>query len=147
MLTTEPAEKIQSELQEFGFAIVLPPRDANLALPSTEFLAQLFDWVKDMMPKYAKESWDCDDFAMRMVTEASILLTKLNPGCGHSIFYCTLRIVEGCDLNGIAGGAHATCIVKTSDRGWVFFEPQNGRNTDVKTAMADSTGSLDAVLM
>ena len=136
------AGSLVGELRDLGFLRVEGPRDAMVMLPHREWLDEFGRYLEAGNPRYASGRWDCDDFAMRAVTEASLALAgQEGLECGHAFLVCTVVIIEGCELNGVGGGAHATNLVKCADGAWYFFEPQNGKVTEWKAAV-DAIGEL-----
>lgn len=99
-----------------------PVRDGSYALPSINFLRKEFAewWQKCLaeLPAYTAEAWDCDDYAMRCVTELSLCLWQNPASRGHGIG-CFVAYVEMPNDEG-----HAMVLCLTHDSGWVLLEPQ-----------------------
>lgn len=142
------AADIRQEIFDLGCTLFVGPRDAKMALPHVEFLAEMYNFTKGL--PYIPEAYDCDDFSYRFVSESSLAMARSGVRSGHAIMLCVLTIKEGLDLNGVVGmpgESHETIIVKCADGKWRFFEPQNGRITDVDQAMDTSVDSIDLVIM
>lgn len=144
-MTIEPAQDIRSELESLGAVQIYGPRDYSLACPHEEFLRELYASIFPI--PYEREVWDCDDYSMRYVVEASLALRLTRERVGHAILFCTLTIAEGFTLNSVKSSSHSTNLVKTAEGQWLFFEPQNGQITYVTKTLPPSVASLDFVLL
>ena len=104
------------------------PRDAKLFCPSPKWLPKFGAFLLDKHRQGKREKYDCDDFALDAVVEATNAFNqnKQIDDCGHSFGYVELWIGAS-GLNGLPGpGFHAENIVLCSDRVIYLFEPQTG---------------------
>lgn len=117
---------------ELGFPRVMTVRDRSYFAPARSWLGKFAKLLAKNPPvEYARESFDCDEFAMWAVLEASKALYRnpdLRGRVSHTLIQAWLRIGSG--LNGIPGpGAHATILCYCNDEEWYWLEPQNGKIT------------------
>jgi len=132
---TIPSAQLLSEVSALGFSC-WQPRDAQIFCPSESWLVEFGDFLKANNLLAQRESWDCDDYALSAVSEASIACRAAALDCGHSFVYCTVRLWGA--LNGLDvpwGSGHACDLVRLDSGVYVFFEPQNGTFSDAKTAL------------
>lgn len=132
---TIPSNDFLLEVTALGFAC-WNPRDAQIYCPSEDWLVEFGDFLKANNLLSQRESWDCDDYALAAVTEASIACRSAALGSGHSFVYCTIRLWGA--LNGYDapwGSLHACNLVRLDSGVYVFFEPQNGTFSDAKAAI------------
>lgn len=117
-----------------------PLVDDRLVCPSQDWLTGTFwPWAKGYLRTYTPERFDCDDFCdkLRVLFTECLVATSDAGNVGKAFFTCYVKL-NG-DLNGVRDGYHATNLVLVDDGTengkLVFFEPQNGRVTDAKTAV------------
>lgn len=124
-----------SELQTLGFKC-WAPRDSGLWCPVQEWLDDFAEYLVENHDSAAKEAWDCDDYALHAVVQASIACRLAEVECGHTFVYCTVRLWG--ELNGVKPNdsiGHALNLVRLDDDRLLFFEPQNGRYCDAKAVI------------
>jgi hypothetical protein len=117
-----------------------PLADAQLVCPSEDWLRDRFwPWAKGYLRSYTPEKYDCENFCekMRVLFTECLAETTTVGNVGSAFFTCFVKLSG--DLNGVRDGNHATNLVLVDDGSedgkLVFFEPQNGRITDAKTAV------------
>lgn len=117
-----------------------PLSDDAFAYPSESWLTGTFwPWARRYLRGYAQQKYDCENFCEKirtLLTECLAADDSIGP-VGFACFIVTLDL-HG-DLNGVTDGRHATLLVLVDDGSedgkLMFFEPQNGRITDAKTAV------------
>ena len=121
-----PSQDLQRELTDIGFAseIVF---DRDLFCPSSAWLDEFTGYLQDHKRPSAGEAWDCDDYAMWSRSLASEANAASGRTCGHAFLFATIGLYD--HHLGIAAEmptGHALNLVRTSDMGWLFYEPQTG---------------------
>ena len=134
-----PASQSLAEVSALGF-ICWSPRDKTILCPSAEWLTEFGSYLVLHRMQSDRDSWDCDDYALQAVAEASVACRSAGTGTGHSFVYCTVRLWG--PLNGVEapwGSGHALNLVRLDGGSYVFFEPQNGTHCDAKNALDAGT--------
>lgn len=136
---TITASQFLIEVRELGFEC-WGPRDKNIYCPSRDWLEDFAEYLLENRISGAAESWDCDDYALEAVAQASIACFNASIQAGHSFVYCTVRLWSA--LNGIEPEVdqitgHALNLVRLDSGDYFLFEPQNGSMTNAKQAIAE----------
>ena len=132
---TISSSQFLTEVTALGFSC-WEPRDAQIYCPQESWLQEFGEFLNANNLLAQKEAWDCDDYALAAVSEASIACRSAALGTGHSFVYCSIRLWG--PLNGLDapwGSGHACNLVRLDSGVYVFFEPQNGTFSDAKTAL------------
>lgn len=129
----------RKEVEALGFSC-WEPRDKVLFCPSSGWLKDFSEYLLENRAPGLDEAWDCDDYALEAVAQASVACRESSKDTGHTFVYCTVRLWS--ELNGVMPKddqiiGHACNLVRTESGAMVFFEPQNGRMTDAKVAIYD----------
>lgn len=143
-----PAKQFLTEVQALGFNC-WGPRDREVFCPSESWLADFGLYLNDTRLAPQLDSWDCDDYALQAVAEASVACREASLSVGHSFVYCTVRLwgpLNGIDLDPQNITGHATNLVRLNTGQYVFFEPQNGSFFDAKDALAGPAVAVNALL-
>lgn len=130
-----------AEVTALGFAC-WAPRDKSVFCPSADWLRDFGAYLLAHRLPSETDSWDCDDYALQAVSEASIACRSAGTGTGHTFVYCTVKLWG--PLNGVEapwGSGHALNLVRLDSGSYVFFEPQNGEFCDAK--MQIDTGNVN----
>lgn len=141
------ASQFLAEVTEIGFSC-WQPRDKEIFCPSEDWLREFGSYLLQTRVQSARESWDCDDYALHAVVEASVACRAAALGTGHSFVYCTLKMFG--QLNGIDaewGSGHAGNLVRLDSGSYVFFEPQTGQFCNAKTAIFNGLAIPFAALL
>lgn len=117
-----------------------PLTDSSFVCPSAAWLTGTFwPWARGYLRDYTPEKYDCENFCEKvrvLFTECLAADRSIGPA-GSAVFICFLDLNGS--LNGVTDGRHATLLVLVDDGSedgtLMFFEPQNGRLTDAKTAV------------
>ena len=121
--STEYASLLQNIARD-----VHTPRDAQVFCPHVEWLKPFGDFLLSRHLKGECEKFDCDDFSLDAIDEATKMFNRNDQikGCGHTFGYAEVWIgLDG--LNGVPGpGFHATNIVLCAGKLLYLFEPQTG---------------------
>lgn len=128
-----PASQFLEEVTALGF-ICWSPRDKNVFCPSSDWLREFGAYLLKHRLPYEIDSWDCDDYSLQAVSEASVACRLAGAGNGHTFVYCTMQLWG--PINGVDapfGSGHACNLVRLDTGAYVFFEPQNGEFCDAKT--------------
>ena len=136
---TIPALQFHDEFSAMGFTC-WSPRDREIYCPSSEWLTEFGAYLLRHRMQSERDSWDCDDYALQAVSEASVACRSAGTGTGHSVVYCTVRLWG--PLLGVEapwGSGHALNLVRLDGGSYVFFEPQNGTYCDAKNALDAGT--------
>ncbi len=129
--------QFREEVEGLGFECWLP-RDREVYCPSMEWVKGFGEYLVLGRKAGVGECWDCDDFAMEAVAEASEACRYGAIRVGHTFVYCTVRMwgeLNGIEVEGDQIVGHATNLVRLNGGEFVFFEPQNGRITDARVAI------------
>lgn len=138
-MKTIPALDYLAELQALGFKC-WAPRDDVLFCPAREWLDNFAEYLQETLAVGSKEAWDCDDYALNAVVQASIACKDAELDSGHTFIYVTVRLWG--DLLGVSATnlvGHALNLVRTDDGALWLFEPQNGRFCDAKVEIDSGT--------
>ena len=129
------AEDAQKELIDLGFQCWVVT-DRELFAPHAGWLPEFWGRIRGRKKPAIENARDCDDFAFWARVEASDENAASGRKLGHTFLICTIGLYanfNGIDAEAVSG--HATNIVRTSDQGWVFFEPQPGETSDARRAL------------
>lgn len=127
----------QKELDALGFRSHVVT-DRQLFCPSSAWLNDFTGYLKDHSRPAQGEAWDCDDYAFwarALASEANAAAGHLT---GHAFLFCSIGLYDS--TNGIESSSsgplgHATNLVRTSDKGWLLYEPQTGKWCDLRGAV------------
>lgn len=154
-MTTLPSPQVRTKIYvdlrpSLG---VSPSRDDYLLCPNAKWIAQFGAYLFSggMRPKWAKERFDCDDFAFHAVTVASLCRAKTTGDSGNSVFiaYVTLRK----EFLGVTAQKHALLLILDDQQQWWFVEPQSGLSVQATNNIYDEETnpggavSVDYVIM
>lgn len=114
--------------------------DAFVSFSEAWLTGTFWPWAKPYLRDYSPQKYDCENFCEKirvLLTECLAADDSIGPvGCACFIAMLDLHG----DLNGVSDGRHATLLVLIDDGSedgrLMFFEPQNGRITDAKAAVA-----------
>ena len=133
----------RKELEDLG-STCNRPRDRNLFCPSLEWIKQFGFYLDGIRDLGQPEAWDCDDFSLWAVVEASKAChaAAVHQGFGNiGHTFCFMEVNLWGPMNGIEPDtiplAHAINVVKTNRNELLFFEPQSGQFCEANKAIRD----------
>jgi hypothetical protein len=146
-----PVKQIITELFVRGrIGQIKSPKDAQIFCPDLKWIEKFCKYLqrRNIQRPYRKESYDCDDYALDAMVQATEALCASNEikDCTHSVSYAEVLLVPdgmrlyyslffGIDRTDLTSSvsAHALDFVRCANGKWYGIEPHANRPIDLDT--------------